>query len=93
MKVVGRGVLTAFCTKHTDALSWIEHWLSEAEEATWKSPQDIKLRYSSASFLSGNRVIFNVKGNLYRLDVTVAYKTSTVVVVWAGTHAEYDKRI
>jgi mRNA interferase HigB len=92
MKVVGRGVLNAFCSRHTDALSWIEHWLSEAEDATWKSPQDIKLRYSSASFLSGNRVIFNVKGNLYRLEVTVAYKTSTVVVTWAGSHADYDKR-
>jgi hypothetical protein len=47
---------------------------------------------STASFLSGNRVIFNVKGNLYRLEVTVAYKTSTVVVTWAGSHADYDKR-
>jgi mRNA interferase HigB len=92
MKVVGRSVLKSLCAKHTDALSWIEHWLSEAEECTWSSPQDIKAKYSSASFLSGNRVIFNVKGNLYRLEVTVAYKTATVVVTWAGSHAEYDKR-
>jgi mRNA interferase HigB len=92
MRVVGRDVLTAFCSKHRDALSWIEHWLAEAEDAKWKSPQDIKLRYSSASFLNGNRIIFNVKGNLYRLEVTVAYKTSTVVVEWAGSHADYDKR-
>jgi mRNA-degrading endonuclease HigB of HigAB toxin-antitoxin module len=46
MKVVGRGVLKAFCSKHTDALSWIEHWLAEVEQAKWKSPQDIKLSES-----------------------------------------------
>jgi mRNA interferase HigB len=92
MKVVGRGILKTFCTKHTDAATWVELWLSEVEEAVWKTPQDIRSRYSSASFLADNRVIFNVKGNEYRLEVIVAYRTSTVVVAWTGTHAEYDKR-
>jgi mRNA interferase HigB len=92
MKVVGRGILKAFSTKHTDAASWVELWLSETEEPVWRTPQDIKSRYSSASFLADNRVIFNVKGNEYRLEVVVAYRTSTVVVTWIGTHAEYDKR-
>jgi mRNA interferase HigB len=92
MKIVGRGVLEVFCSQHTDARRWIEHWLAEVEASTWATPQDIKSRYASASFLAGNRVIFNVKGNQYRLEVTVAYKTAVVVVVWAGTHADYDER-
>lgn len=92
MKVVGRNVLDGFCAKHTDARRWIENWLSYTEEAKWTKPQDIKDRYSSASFLAGNTVIFNVKGNEYRLEVTCAYQASVVVVKWIGTHAEYDER-
>jgi len=92
MTVVGRGVLDAFCLKHADARQWIGHWLAEVDAASWASPHDIRQRYGSASFLPGNAVVFNVRGNDYRLEVTVAYRTSVVVVNWAGTHAEYDRR-
>jgi mRNA interferase HigB len=92
MKIVGRSRLEAFCDRHADARKWIEHWLSEVEVARWATSQDIRARYASASFLAGNLVIFNVKGNDYRLEVSVAYQTSVVVVRWAGTHAEYDQR-
>ena len=92
MKIVGRSHLEAFCSRHGDARKWIEHWLSEVEVANWATSQDIRARYASASFLADNLVIFNVKGNRYRLEVTVAYQTSVVVVRWVGTHAEYDQR-
>ncbi len=92
MNVTGRGVLAAFVQEHVDARRWIENWLAEAEEAKWMTPQAIKERYPSASFLAGNRVIFNVKGNEYRLEVIVGYRTNVVVVDWAGTHSEYDQR-
>jgi len=92
MKVLGRDKLEAFCGKHADARKWIENWLADTEAATWTAPQQIKSRYASASFLSGNLVIFNVKGHDYRLKVLVAYKTSIVIVRWLGTHAEYDIR-
>jgi mRNA interferase HigB len=92
MKVTGRGVLAAFTQEHPDAKRWIENWLAEAEGASWKTPQQIKDRYASASFLAGGRVIFNVKGNHYRMEVVVAFKTGVVVVDWAGTHVEYDQR-
>jgi mRNA interferase HigB len=52
---------------------------------------DIKARYSSASFLSDNRVVFNVKGNKYRLLVKVGFNLQTVIIQRIGTHAEYDK--
>jgi mRNA interferase HigB len=92
MRIVGRDKLDEFTGAHTDARPWIENWLRDVGEAVWTKAQDVKARYSSASFLSNNLVIFNVKGNEYRLEITIAYKTSIVVVVWAGTHAEYDKR-
>lgn len=59
---------------------------------TCGSPQDIKNRYASASFLANNKVVFNVRGGNYRLVTVIAYQTSIVVVEWIGTHAEYTKK-
>jgi mRNA interferase HigB len=92
VRLVGQDKLAAFCQRHPDASAWIATWRQEVLLSTWRSPVDVKARYNSASFLSGNTVIFNVKGNHYRLEVKVAYQTSTVVITWVGTHAEYDKR-
>ena len=92
MRIVGRDVLDAFCAEHADGRRWVEAWLHETEAALWTTPQDIKNRYASASFLPGNTVIFNVKGNQYRLEVAVAYDVGVVSVAWAGTHSEYDER-
>ena len=92
MRVVGRETLDQFCSRHADARKWIANWTADVESSTWATPQAIKDRYSTASFVGGNTVIFNVKGNDYRLEVTVAFKTGLVVVKWMGTHAEYDER-
>ena len=56
------------------------------------TPQDVRNRYSTASFLSGGLVIFNVRGNKYRLEVHVAYRSGVMAIVWIGTHREYDRR-
>ena len=93
MRIAGRDKLDEFSGAHADARSWIDTWIADAETAVWKTPQDIKVNYASASFLADNIVIFNVKGNRYRLEVRIAYNTGIVVVRWAGTHAEYTKRM
>jgi mRNA interferase HigB len=92
MKLVGRNRLDEFCAEHPDARNWIENWIADVETAAWKTPHQLKERYPSTSLLGAGLTIFNVKGNNYRLETTVAYKTATVVVLWAGTHAEYDER-
>jgi mRNA interferase HigB len=92
MKVLGRDKLTEFSQKHANAKKALEAWFSEANEADWKTPQDIKNRYRSADFLADNRVIFNVKGNHYRLVVKVRYQHGIAVIEWVGTHSEYDKQ-
>lgn len=84
--------LERLCQRHADARPWIENWLADVESAAWASPHDIRKRYAAASVLPGGFVIFNVKGNAYRLEVSVAYRTGVVAVNWAGTHAEYDER-
>jgi mRNA interferase HigB len=93
MFLAGREVLERFTRVHADARAWIENWIALVEMARWRSSQEIKARYASASFLADRVVIFNVKGNRYRLEVQVAYNTGVVVVKWAGTHAEYTRRM
>ena len=80
MKILDRERLERFSRKHADARRWIENWLADVESAVWSTPQDIRRRYASASFLPEGVVIFNVKGNAYRLEVTVAYRTGVVVI-------------
>ncbi len=92
MRIVGRDRLHAFCLSHPDARSWIEAWVHETEGMSWRRPQDIKNRYVTASFLLGNVVVFNVRGNNYRMEVQVAYKVGVITVRWIGSHAEYDER-
>lgn len=92
MRLAGRSVLHDFVNKHADARGPIAAWVAEVEAAAWKTPADLKSRYASASFLANNRVVFNIKGNTYRLVVVVVYVAQSVVVEWAGSHAEYTKR-
>jgi len=92
MRVAGQHILDAFCRKHPDARSWIENWLADAGMAVWRTPSEVKRSYATASFLAGGVVIFNVKGNSYRLETVIAFRIGIVVVNWAGTHAAYDAR-
>ncbi len=91
MKVLGKEILDEFAGEHGDVLGQLTAWITEAESASWESPAEIRARYATASFLSDNRVIFNIKGNRYRLEVKVAYKIGVVLVKRIGTHAEYSK--
>ena len=88
--MVGTKILAEFADLHADVRSQIEAWFSEVEEANWKKPQDIRNRYPNASFLAGNRVVFNLKGNKYRLLVRIQLDLQIVRVVKLGTHAEYS---
>ena len=92
MRIAGRELLGLFCDKHADARAWIERWLADVELAAWTKPGDVRSQYASASFLADGVVIFNVKGNAYRLEVAVAYRTAVVSILWVGTHREYDER-
>lgn len=91
MRILGRDKLADFVVAHADARPWIENWVAEVERTQWKTPQDVKNMYASASFLADNIVIFNVKGNRYRMETLIAYNTATIIVRWIGTHAQYDK--
>jgi mRNA interferase HigB len=91
VNVISLITIYQFFRKHADAKGSLLSWYREVAHASWSGPADIKLRYPSASFLSSNMVIFNIKGNHYRLVVQVAYNTKIVMIRWIGTHSEYDK--
>lgn len=91
MKVVSRLILTTFCNRYADLRKQVDAWLAEVEDTSWKTPSDIKRRYPSASILANNRVVFNLKGNAYRLDTKIAYHQQVVFIKRIGTHAEYSK--
>lgn len=91
MRVIGAEALQDFCRRHADVDQSVKAWVAEARDARWREPMDIKGRYPNASFLKGDRVVFNLKGNKYRLLVRVRYEGQIVRVEKIGTHAEYDK--
>ncbi|HNT54202.1 MAG TPA: type II toxin-antitoxin system HigB family toxin [Anaerolineaceae bacterium] len=91
MRIISRRTLRTFWEKHPDACLPLQTWFHDVQQASWGSPTDIKAVYQNASFLANNRVVFNIKGNHYRIVVVVVYQHGIVHIRFVGTHAEYDK--
>lgn len=91
MRVLGLAKLHEFCESHVDCIEQILAWIAEAKEAEWTKPNDIRAHYANASFLPDNRVIFNIKGNSYRLDTKVYYEHQVIIIKRLGTHTEYNR--
>ncbi|MGB3836299.1 type II toxin-antitoxin system HigB family toxin [Castellaniella sp.] len=91
MRVIAVSTLRQFLEIHPSSEQPLKAWFDEATQAMWTQPADIKAQYRSASVLKNRRVVFNIKGNDYRLIVAIAYKLGIVYIKFIGTHAEYDK--
>jgi mRNA interferase HigB len=91
MNIVAIKTLRDFWARHPAAEQPLKTWVDDVSRARWATPADIKGAYRSASFLHNRRVVFNIKGNDYRLIVSVAYRFQAVYVKFVGTHAEYDR--
>ena len=83
--------LREFWERHPDVKQPLLAWYKEAEDADWGTPAAVKSRYPDASVIRNNRVVFNVKGNDYRLVVQINYPYRAVYIRFLGTHAEYDR--
>ncbi len=90
MRVIAISTFRAFWERHPDAEQPLKAWYEEVTCATWTQPTDIKAQYRSASVLKNRRVVFNIKGNDYRLIVAIAYKLQIIYVKFVGTHKEFD---
>jgi mRNA interferase HigB len=91
MRIIAKSALSDFWALHSDAKEPLLAWYREVEKEDWDTPAKVKTRYRAASFVGGNRVVFNIKGNKYRLVVKVNYPYRVVYIRFVGTHSEYDK--
>lgn len=91
MRIIALKTLRDFWTRHPQAEIPLRGWYAEVSHAEWKTPADIKAVHRNASFLSNNRVVFNIKGNDFRLVVAVRYTQGLMFVRFVGSHAEYDR--
>lgn len=91
MRIIALPVLRDFWNKHPDAELPLRAWYAEASHADWCTPADIKVAHRNASFLAKSRVVFNIKGNDYRLVVAVHYNRGQMFILFVGTHAAYDR--
>ena len=90
MRVIAKKILKDFWEKHSDCEQQLKSWYQEASNAEWKNPNEIKLEYPSVSILSNNRIVFNIKGNNYRLIIKINYDYQIIWIRFIGTHSEYD---
>lgn len=97
VRVIARGTLNGFVRNRVDrklqktVQDHLDAWYAEAAKATWKSSAELKAQYGSASVVSSERVVFNIKGNDYRLVVAINYYYQVLLIIWVGTHKEYDQ--
>lgn len=92
LRILSRSTLVEFWAKHPDSEKPLRLWFSLVQKATWHGPADIAQSFRSADFLAGNRVVFDIKGNSYRLIAQVKYAPLFLVFIrFIGTHAEYDR--
>jgi len=89
--IIPRGKLNEYCSEYKETKSQLEAWYHEVKKAEWNNPQDVKEKYGLASIIGGNRVVFNIKGNKYRLVTEINYQMKVVNIRFFGTHKEYDK--
>lgn len=91
MRIISRKTLKDFWERHPASAPPLKAWFQAANGAEWKSPQDIKRQYASASILKDGRVVFNIAGNAYRLVAWINYAYGVVYIRCVGTHEEYDE--
>lgn len=90
MRIIAKRTLRKFWERHANAEDPLLAWYREVLKEDWDTPAKVKEKYRSASIVGGNRVVFNIKGNDYRLVVKINYPARIVYVRFVGTHVEYD---
>jgi mRNA interferase HigB len=97
MRIIARRTLRNFVEgrrghKNQPALkAALDAWFDEVKKARWTGTADVKRSYATASIVSADRVVFNIKGNDYRLVVAIDFEKAIVWIKWIGTHKDYDK--
>lgn len=97
MRIIARKTLRDFVDRlqgnkdQKAVISALDAWFREVQNANWQTPSDVTKSYANASIVGKDRVVFNIKGNSYRLVVAVDFQRQIVFIKWLGSHAAYDK--
>lgn len=91
MRIVAKKTIVAFYTWHADAKVALEDWYEKVESAEWENFAQLRMSFASAGHVGNKRIVFNIRGNEYRLVAIVLFKVKMVYVRFIGTHQEYDK--
>jgi mRNA interferase HigB len=90
MRVISKSALNRFIASHPDSENALLTWYSFVSAARWNTPTDLRNDYATASFLPDHRVVFNIRGNNYRLVTMVFFEAQRVYIRFVGTHEAYD---
>ena len=90
MRIVSKRKLEKFCKRYADAEQYLLSWFRKASAEDWRNPQEVKAKYGNVKIIKGNRAIFKIKGNKYRLVVKINYRRHAVYIRFVGTHEQYD---
>lgn len=91
MHVIARPTLIDFWTKHPDSELPLKIWFNKVRKANWRSLNEIKKDFPSTDYVGNDRIVFNIKGNKYRIVVLVFFDGQKAYIRFVGTHVEYDK--
>ena len=90
-RIFAKSTLRLFWEKYPDSEQYLKTWYDAAMSSDWRMPTDVKKSYANASILKGSRIVFNLKGNAYRLVAKFNYEKQWIFIRFIGTHSEYDK--
>ena len=89
-RIFAKSTLREFWETYPDSEQYLKTWYDTAVNSIWRNPADVKQTYSTASILKNSRIVFNIKGNSYRLIVKFNFEKQWIFIRFVGTHAEYD---
>jgi len=89
-RIFAKGTLREYWEKHPDTEQYLKTWYDTAMSSDWKIPADVKQTYANASILKDSRIVFNIKGNSYRLIAKFHFEKQWIFIRFIGTHNEYD---
>jgi mRNA interferase HigB len=91
VRVIAKRTLKEFWEKHRDCEQQLKSWYQEVSKAQWSNPYETLQDYPNARIIESSRMIFNIKGNHYRLIIKINFKFGMIWIRFIGTHSEYDK--
>jgi mRNA interferase HigB len=90
-KIIAKSTLKGFWEKYPDSEQYLKIWYELVKKSNWENPNHLKQTFANASIIKGGRVVFNIKGNAFRIVVKINFEKQWVFIRFVGTHEQYNK--